>query len=464
MRHRILAAALAFVAVACASGAFAGYRLEDVLAAVEPADSAPDSQRPSPGIVYVVTIRGSINPASSDYIQKAIVRSEEEGAVALVIELDTPGGLLSSTKDIVQALLNAKVPVVVFVAPSGAWAASAGTFITLAGHIAAMAPGTSIGAASPVSVGGGGGERNEDDSRRDVGAEKAEKFTVAFIESIAKARGRNVEWAMKAVREAEAIAQDEALELGVIDLVARDRADLLAKIDGRTVEIGDESRVLAVAGAQVRVIEMTALTRLFNFLASPDVAVLLAMAGMLGLYIEFNQPGLILPGVVGGVCLILAAIAFQILPFSWVGLLLLIAGMGFIIAELFVTSFGLLFAAGITCFLLGGSMLFEMPEVSDLGISFWTVLVPIVVGFASFAGLIIYAVSRTMRRKPVSGVDGLIGLVARCETPLEPEGRVFVRGEYWTARVDGEPLAAGDRVEVTSVDGMRLGVRRARPE
>ena len=464
MRRRVRAAALALIAVAWASPAIAGFGLEGDRAAVELDESSSAAPQRSAGIVNVVTIRGSINPASSDYIQKAILRSEEEGAVALVIELDTPGGLLSSTKDIVQALLNAKVPVVVFVAPSGAWAASAGTFITLAAHIAAMAPGTSIGAASPVSVGGGGGERNEDDSRRDVGAEKAEKFTVAFIESIAKARGRNVEWAMKAVREAEAIAQDEALELGVIDLVARDRADLLAKIDGRTVEIGDESRVLAVAGAQVRVIEMTALTRLFNFLASPDVAVLLAMAGMLGLYIEFNQPGLILPGVVGGVCLILAAIAFQILPFSWVGLLLLIAGMGFIIAELFVTSFGLLFAAGITCFLLGGSMLFEMPEVSDLGVSFWTVLVPIVVGFASFAGLVIYAVSQTMRRKPVSGVDGLIGLVARCETPLEPEGRVFVRGEYWTARVDGEPIAAGDRVEVTSVDGMRLGVRRARPE
>ena len=299
MRRRVLAAALALVAVAWASLAHAGHGLERVLVAVEPAGSSSDAPQRSPGIINVVTIRGSINPASSDYIQKAIVQSEEEGAVALVIELDTPGGLLSSTKDIIQAMLNAAVPIVVFVSPSGAWAASAGTFITLAAHIAAMAPGTSIGAASPVSVGGGGGDREEDNSRRDVAAEKAEKFTVAFIESIAKARGRNVDWAMRAVREAEAIAQDEALELGVIDLVAANRADLLAKIDGMTVQIGEESRVLAVADAQVHEIEMTMLTRLFNFLASPDVAVLLAMAGLLGLYIEFNQPGLLLPGIAG---------------------------------------------------------------------------------------------------------------------------------------------------------------------
>ena len=190
----------------------------------------------SAGHVNVVTIAGSINPASSDYIQNAIEQSESEGAEALLIELDTPGGLLASTKDIIQAILNARVPVVVFVSPRGAWAASAGTFITLAGHVAAMAPGTSIGAASPVSVSGGGGERDGEEERTDVSMEKAEKFTMAFIESIAKVRDRNVEWALSSVRSAEAIPQDEALELGVIDLVAEDRADLLAKIDGMTVE------------------------------------------------------------------------------------------------------------------------------------------------------------------------------------------------------------------------------------
>ncbi len=410
--------------------------------------------------VNVVTISGSINTASSDYLQKAIAVSQSDGAEAILILLDTPGGLLSSTKDIIEAILNAEVPVVVYVSPQGAWAASAGTFITLAGHIAAMSPGTSIGAASPISVGGSGGERDEDNKRRDVAAEKAEKFTTAFMKSIAKERNRNVEWAMKSVREADAIAQDEALELGVIDLIATDRADLLRQIDGWEVVIAGEPRTLATADIEIRVIEMEPLTRLFNFLASPDLAVLLVMAGLLGLYIEFNQPGMIIPGVVGGVCLILAAIAFQILPFSWVGLMLMMLGAGLLIAEVFVTSYGLLFTGGVICFLLGGSMLFDLPEVSDLNVSFWSVLVPITVAFSLFAGVVVFAVGRSMGREQTVGVSELLGLVGRAQTALAPEGRVFIRGEYWSALAD-EEISAGEAVQVAAVDGMRLRVRRA---
>jgi len=410
--------------------------------------------------VNVIKIAGSINPASSDYIQNAIEQSEADGATALLIELDTPGGLLASTKDIIQAILNARVPIVVFVSPRGAWAASAGTFITLAGHVAAMAPGTSIGAASPVSVAGGGGERGEEDERTDVALEKAEKFTMAFIESIAKERDRNVEWALSAVREADAIPQDEALELGVIDLIADDRADLFAKIDGMTIDMNGEKRTLEVANAEVREIEMAPLTRLFNFLASPDVAMLLVMAGLLGLYAEFQQPGMMAPGIIGAICLVLAAIAFQILPFSWVGLLLILAGMALMVAEIFVTSFGLLFAGGILCFILGGSMLFDMPEVSDLTVSFWSVLVPSVAGFGVCAAFIVYVVGRSFLREQMSGVSDLVGLVGQTSTALSPEGKVFVRGEYWTAQGD-EEISAGERVEVTAVDGMRLRVRRS---
>ncbi|MEE8476004.1 MAG: nodulation protein NfeD [Myxococcota bacterium] len=410
--------------------------------------------------INVATIDGSINPASSDYLQKAIALSESDGAEAILILLDTPGGLLSSTKDIIQAILNAKVPVVVYVSPQGAWAASAGTFITLAGHIAAMSPGTSIGAASPISIGGGGGERDEDAKRKDVALEKAEKFTTAFMESIAKERNRNVEWAMKSVREAEAIAQDEALEIGVIDIVATDRADLLRQIDGWEVVILGESRTLDMTDIEIREIEMDPLTRFFNFLASPDLAVLLVMAGLLGLYIEFNQPGAIVPGVVGGVCLVLAAIAFQILPFSWVGLILMLLGMGLLIAEVFVTAYGFLFAGGIACFLLGGSMLFDLPEVSDLNVSFWSVLVPITVAFSLFAGIVIIAVARSMGRKQTVGVAELIGLIGRAQTALSPEGRVFIRGEYWSARAD-EEISEGEAVQVAAVEGMRLRVRRA---
>jgi membrane-bound serine protease (ClpP class) len=412
------------------------------------------------GHVNLIVVDGSINPASSDYIQHAIATSEQDGAVALLIELDTPGGLLSATKDIIQAILNARVPVVVYVAPRGAWAASAGTFITLAGHIAAMAPGTSIGAASPVSAGGGGDERDKEGERINVEQQKAEKFTAAFIESIAKERKRNVEWAVKAVEEAEAITQDEALEIGVIDLVAPNRTALLDDIDGREVSVDGEPVVLHTADAPVQMIEMTTLQRLFNFLASPDIAVLLVMAGLLGLYIEFNQPGLLLPGIVGGTCLVLAAIAFQILPFSWVGLLLILAGLGLVAAELFVSSYGLLMVAGLACFLLGGTMLFDVPEVSDLRVSFWKVLVPAVAGFAVFAGLVIYAVGNSFLRRQTAGVDELIGMLGRSDTALRPDGRVFVRGEYWNASSD-EEIAANEKVEVTAVEGMRLRVRRA---
>jgi len=413
--------------------------------------------------VNVVTISGSINPASSDYLQQAIATSEEDGAAALLIELDTPGGLLSSTKDMIQAILNSKVPVIVYVSPRGAWAASAGTFITLAGHIAAMAPGTSIGAASPIDISGGGGDREEDDKRSDVAMEKAEKFTMAFIESIARERKRNVEWAVKAVREAEAIAQDEALELGVIDIVSPDRETLLRDIEGREVDLAGHPAKLELAGAELRQIEMTPLMKLFDTLASPQIVVLLGMLGVLGLYIEFNQPGMILPGVVGVVCLVLAAIAMQILPFSWLGLMLMLLGLGLVVAELFVTSFGALFALGIACFLLGGSMLFEVPELGGLELPFWGVLVPIVSGFAVFAGIVVFAVGRSLRRPQTAGVSELLGLVGRTATPLGPDGRVSVRGEYWNASSD-EELPAGVEVEVTGVEGMRLRVRRARPE
>ena len=413
--------------------------------------------------INVVTIDGSINPASSDYIQQAISQSERDGAAAVLIELDTPGGLLSATKDIIQAILNTPVPIIVYVSPRGAWAASAGTFITLSGHVAAMAPSTSIGAASPVSAGGGGERDKDGEERSSVSEEKAEKFISAFIESIADERKRNVEWARKAVREAEAITEDDALELGVIDLVAQNRQALLAEIDGRELEIKGEKRILETADAELRQIEMTTLMRVFNFLSDPNIAMLLFAAGLLGLYIEFNQPGMIFPGVAGALCLVLAAIAFQILPFSWVGLMLTLLGMGLIVAELFVPSFGMLFAAGLVCFLLGGSMIFDMPEVSDLTISFWSVLVPMVAAFGLIAGLVLVMVGRSLARGQTAGISELLGLVGEATTALEPNGRVFVRGEYWTARAD-EQVRAGERVEITEVNGLRLRVRRARSE
>ncbi len=430
---------------------------------------------PSAATVNVITIDGSINPASADYIIDAIERSERESVNALLIEMDTPGGLVSSTKDIIQAMLNSSVPIIVYVSPRGAWASSAGTYITVAAHVAAMAPGTSIGAASPVSPGGGGGgrvptpgaeeEKSEEESKgtsqpADTSMQKAENFLAAFIESIAEERGRNVEWVVEAVREASAITSEKALELNVIDLIAESRSDLFEKIEGREVKVAGENRALSVTGQPQVDLQMTLLQKIFNFVANPDVAIVLFLAGLLGLYVEVNNPGLIVPGVAGGVCLLLTAIAFQILPFDWVGLLLIFAGIGLLIAEIFVTSFGSLFTAGIICFLLGGTMLFDRPELSDLNVSFWTVLLPAVIAVALFGGIVVFSVGKTFTLAQTAGVGELVGLVGRCSTRLGPEGKVFVRGEYWTALCDDEEIGEGEAVEVTAVEGLRLRVRK----
>jgi membrane-bound serine protease (ClpP class) len=417
----------------------------------------PVPRRPE---VLVLEVSGAINPASANHIVQGIARGEREGVDAVLLELDTPGGLVSSTKDIIQAMLNARVPILVYVAPSGAWAGSAGTFITIAGHVAAMAPGTTIGAASPIGIGMPGQPEGEG---RDVAHEKAENLMAAFIESIAKQRDRNVEWAVKAVREAVAVAEGEALEKRVIDLVAGSREELLAAADGRRVELAGEEHVLRVAGGRLRELPMSWANRLLDVLATPDVAILLILAGIFGLYTEFSNPGLIFPGVAGAISLVLGLVALQILPFSWYGLLLFLVGIGLFVAEIFVTSYGLLFVAGVACLLLGGSMLFDVPEVGDVSVSFWTVLVPAVAVLSLFALVVAVAVGRSLRRPQVAGTSELVGLVGIAAAGgLAPEGTVFVRGEYWTARADA-PIAPGERVEVTSVEGLLLRVRRALP-
>lgn len=433
------------------------------LAAEEEAPEPPTREGP----VAIARVDGTINPASSDYLQRSIRRAEEMGAAVLLVELDTPGGLVDSTQDIIQAILASPVPVVVFVSPRGAWAGSAGTFITIAGHVAAMAPGSTIGAAHPVGVGGGGAPPTTDEEGEqkpaDYAGQKAENMLAAFIEAIAAERERNVEWAEKAVRESVAVTADKALELGVIDLVAQDRADLLARIDGKVVKLPGGPVRLATQGAAEVEIGMRLMTRILDTLAHPNIAVLLFLAGLLGLYVEFNQPGMIVPGAVGLVCLILALISFQILPFSWVGILLILLGIGLFAAEVFVTSYGLLFTAGIACLLAGGSMVFDRPEVSDLDVDFWGVLVPAVGAMGLFAAMVVWAVGRAMGSRQISGVGELIGLHGRATTAVGAGGgTVFVRGEYWRARSD-EPIEPGDEVEALGLEGMELTVRKASP-
>jgi membrane-bound serine protease (ClpP class) len=417
----------------------------------------------------VVTVSGGINPAVSDHLQNAIAQARDQGAAALVVELDTQGGLLSSTKDIVNAILNAEVPVVVFVAPRGAWAASAGTFITLAGHVAAMAPGTSIGAAHPVSLFPGGapppepGEKERDakpTTSRDPSAEKIENFAAAFMESIAQERKRNVKWAIEAVRDSKAITQKEALEKKVVDLVAEDLDDLLEKIDGRVVRVGRKDVTLRTKAASVVRLEMSLVNRFLNLISDPQIALLLIFAGLLGLYVEFTQPGVVLPGVAGAICLVLAGLALQIIPFNGIGLLLIFTGVALLVAELFVPSFGMLFTAGVLCLAAGGYMVFDVPEESDIPVPFWEAVVPAVAAVAIFGGIVVFLLGRSLLRPAVAGVEALVGASAVVDRDLAPEGKVLVRGELWSARAD-ETIARGETVEVVAVDDLRLRVRRA---
>ncbi len=412
--------------------------------------------------LLVATVDGSINPASADYLIQSIDRAEREGAAALLIELDTPGGLVSSTQDIIQKMLNARVPVIVYVTPRGAWAASAGTFITLASTVAAMSPGTSIGAAHPVSAVGGSGDKGSEGEGggRDFAAEKAENFLAAYVESIARQKNRNVEWAVEAVRNSVAIDAEKALELGVIDVVANSRSALLEKIEGREVQVDGEPMKLALVGTPQVAVEMTLVQSIFAFLADPNVAVLLLAVGVIGIYMEVQAPGMIVPGAVGVAALVLAGFAFQIMPFSWIGLMLVLLGIGLMIAEVFITSFGLLFASGIVCFLVGGTMVFDRPAVSDLTISFWEVLVPTAVAMALVGLLIVYSLGKTLFVHQTMGLDEMIGLVGRATSTIHPRGTIFVRGEHWTALSD-DSIEPGEAVEILSMEGLILRVRRA---
>jgi membrane-bound serine protease (ClpP class) len=434
------------------------------------------------GEILLVEIDGSINPATADYLIGAIRKAEESGADAVLIELDTPGGLVSSTQDIIQAMLNSTVPTIVFVSPRGATATSAGTFITLAANVAAMMPGTSIGAAHPVSLFGGSptpanappGEQGEagdevgpSGAAQDVVGQKMENYLAAYVESIAKQRHRNVEWAKEAVRTSQAVTSEEALELGVIDLVANNRTELLEAIEGRVVEVGDEKRTLSLAGHVLVPVEQTLVQSIFNFLTDPNLAFILFAIGAAGLYMEFQSPGLILPGAVGVVCLVLLGFSMQILPFSWVGAVLVLVGVALLVAEIFVVSFGLLFVAGMTCFLIGGTMVFDRPEVSDLTVSFWGVLVPIAAAISTMGAIIAVSLGRSFMSKQTVGVDEMIGLVGQVEATIDPaaskSGKIFVRGEYWNAEAD-EAIPAGESVEVESVRGLTLRVRRVRKQ
>lgn len=400
--------------------------------------------------VDLIAIDGSINPAVDDFIREGIARAKNNGARALIVQLDTPGGLLTSTRTIVKEMLGAQVPVMVWVGPSGAGAGSAGVFITLAAHVAAMAPGTNIGAAHPVA---GGGQEV-----KGVMGEKIENFTASFSESIAQKRGRNAEWAIQAVRKSVAITESEALKKNVIDIVARDIDDLLKQADGRKVDLDGKPQVLALKDAKVNRHEMSLKQKVLNILADPNIAYLLMMAGLLGLYMEFSHPGVVFPGVAGAICLLLALASFQLLPLNYTGLTLIALGIGLLVSEMFVPSFGVLGVGGIIALAIGSLLLFDT-ESSDLIVDKKIVFTAVgTVGAIMLA--LSYLVFRTQQTKPTMGMNALIGEIGEVRSELAPAGKIFVHGEYWNAQAD-TPIAVATKVEVIGYDGMTLKVRRA---
>jgi membrane-bound serine protease (ClpP class) len=410
---------------------------------------APIDNRPW---VELIRIDGSINPAVAHFIEDSIASAQIGGARALIIELDTPGGLMTSAERIVKDLFAAEVPVIVYVAPTGSSAASAGTFITEAANIAAMAPGTNIGAAHPVNPNGG-------DVTGEMGT-KVENFAAMFARNTARQRGRNEDWAENAVRKSVMIGDREALQSKVIDIVAANVADLLKQCDGRTVTVGDHRVTLRLKDAIVRERSMTFGQSVLDTIADPNIVYLLLMAGLLGLYFEFAHPGVYFPGVAGAICLLLALASFQVLPVTLSGLLLIFLGVGMLIAEAFVTSYGILGIGGVIALTMGSLLLVDSSK-TDVAVRR-----SIIYGAAGALSTIVlavgYFVARDRGRIATTGKEGLVGELGEVRQPIAPDtpGTVFVHGEIWRA-ISPEVLPAGTRARITAVSGLEVRVQRA---
>jgi membrane-bound serine protease (ClpP class) len=398
--------------------------------------------------ISLVTIRGPINPVTAYYLQRNIEAAGRRGDRLLLVELDTPGGLDSAMRQTVQDIFASPVPVAVYVTPSGARAASAGAVIALAADICAMAPGTNIGAAHPVAIGG------KPDSTMET---KILNDSEAYVEGIARKRGRNAEIARSMVRQSISLTSENALKEKVIDLVAADRQELLQKLEGWPLVRGGKETVLTLSGARVISHEMGLRDSILNAISNPDVAYLLMLLGFMGIFFELSTPGAVLPGVIGGISLILAFFAFQTLPVNYAGALLILLALVLFIAEIKIVSHGLLALGGVVSMVLGSLLLFPSPEPYlrlSRALIVWTVL-PI----ALFFSVIVAKVIQAHRKRPVTGMEGMPGQRGVAASDLAPDGKVWVRGEYWNA-VSSEPITKGEQVEVIAVEGLRLTVRK----
>ena len=397
--------------------------------------------------VYVATYEGVINPVAAEYVSHVLAQAQEGGAAAIIIRLDTPGGLDTSMRLIIKDITSSPVPVIVYIAPSGGRAASAGVFILFAAHIAAMAPGTNVGAAHPVAMGGG-----EMDT---VMKEKVENDAAAYIKSIAEKRGRNVRWAEDAVRKSVSVTEKEALALKVIDIIADDVPSLLAAVDGREVVTGAGRVVLHTKGAVLKELPMGWRLEALKTLSDPNIAFILMTIGTIGLLAELYNPGAILPGIVGAISLILAFYSLQTLPVNYAGVLLIILGIVLFILEIKVTSYGLLSLGGLASLIFGGLLLIRTDApFLQVSLSF---IVPTAVTFGAALLLLTWLAVKTKRRMSVTGVEGMVGTIAVAKTDVAPRGRVFLQGELWDA-VSEEPIREGEEAEVKSVAGLTLRV------
>ncbi len=425
-------------------------------------------------VVVELELRGAIGPASSDYFTRALKGAQARGAAAVVLRMDTPGGLDSAMREIVQAIIASPVPVITYVSPGGARAASAGAYILLASHVAAMAPGTNVGAATPVQLGGSGGTPEREPGKDDEPAANDEKpakapgnamerklvnDATAYIRSLADLRGRNADWAERAVREAASLSAGEALEQKVIDLVAEDLDRLLAALDGREVKLESGPVTLRLADAEVQRLQPDWRTKLLAVLTDPNVAYILMLVGIYGLIFELANPGSLVPGVLGGICLLLALFAFQALPINYAGLALMLLGMAFMVGEVFVPSFGILGIGGVVAFVIGSVILFDSDS------SFFSISMGLIAGFALVSLVLLFGIAamavRAHRRPVVSG-DQLIGAEGEVLSDFTGHGRIRLQGEIWNAIAD-EQLRRGDRVRVVAREGLRLRVVRLMP-
>ena len=404
--------------------------------------------------IDVLTVKGTINPVLTDYISRGIDQAEETGAHAVIIQMDTPGGLDTAMRDIIQEIINAKVPVVVYVSPAGARAASAGAYITLAAHVAVMAPNTAIGAATPVAMGGDGEAQMSEEMKH-----KIINDAIAYIRDIADSHGRNAEWAEKAVRDGISSPSQEALELNVVDMIAPDLNILITQLNGRQVTLLDGSVVtLNTQGASINYVDMKLVEDFLYTIADPNIAYLLLSLAMLGIMVEIFNPGLIFPGVVGAISLLLAFFSLGVLPVNWAGVLLIALAFGLFIGEVLTTTFGLFTMGGVVALVIGSLILFKGGSPL-FRVDPWLIAIVTIIIAAAFAFVVNRAI-HAHRKQASTGREELIGKRAVVKVALDPEGTIFYKGERWAAISDEGRLEPGEEVIITSVDGLTLHVTK----